>query len=34
MPKKLILNNGKNVLELRHILEKIEKYWDSKLNNK
>lgn len=34
IPGRLILNNGKNVLELKHILNEIEKYWDSILNNK
>lgn len=34
MPEKLILNNGKNVPELKHMLTEIEKYWDSILNNK
>ncbi len=32
MPEKLILNNGKNVLELKQILKDIENYWDSILN--
>lgn len=34
MPDKLILNNGKNIIELKHMLEEIEKYWDLVLNNK
>lgn len=34
MPEKLILNNGKNVLELKQMLKDIEKYWDSILNPK
>jgi|ERR1035437_495145 cell division protein FtsI/penicillin-binding protein 2 len=31
VPEKLIVTNGKNTLELRQILEGIEKFWDSKL---
>lgn len=33
MPEKIILNNGKNIIELKHMLKEIEKYWDSILNN-
>lgn len=34
MPEKLIMNNGKNIVELRYMLEEIEKYWDSIFNKK
>lgn len=34
MPEKLIMNNGKNIVELKHMLKEIEKYWDLVLNNK
>ena len=34
MPEKLIMDNGTNIVELKHMLKEIEKYWDLVLNNK
>lgn len=34
IPEKLIVTNGKDIFELKHILEEIEKFWDSKLGGR
>lgn len=31
LPKKLIVSNGEHIIECKHILETVEKFWDSKI---